>query len=282
MRDPFKGFEFPTEEEINSATAKWNYTTAAKSRMANPATREKLSKSISKKQSDPKYLAHMSKQRLESMDKPVDDSGKTLREKLAEANRKSSVNPEHHANRTRANRRLKKDPNWQAAHKKGCWDAYGYKITTPYGEYPCMYEFDREHNLRRGTCSNFLKGLPHLFYKTEDGPGEPVYERIVYTEYGMFLSIPDAYKFAKEQGNVEANRLKQMDNWFMKMCVFNPDQYRLEFEEAKCWALEKNKPLGDTERKPRFNKSKLMQVKRIWQKRLTAQKNIYKTTKTNK
>ena len=261
---------------------KWNYKNAAKERMANPAIRKKLSESISKKQNEKEYLEHMSRQRLESMDKPVDDSGITLREKLTQANRKSAANPVHLANRTKANRRMRKDPKWIAAQKKGCWDAYGYTVTTPIGEFPCMYEFDRKHNLRRGTCANYVRGLPHLFYKTEEGPSEPVYERVIYTPYGIFLSVPDAYKFAREQGDEHALKLKNVDNWFMKMCVFYPNKFYMKFEVARYWHNEKVKPIGDLDKKPRFAKNKMLILQSNWQKRLLAQRNIYKKLKNTK
>lgn len=261
---------------------KWNYKNAAKERMSSESTRKKLSESIKKKQSDPKYKEYMSRQRLEAMDKPIDASGITLREKVTETNRKSAANPIHHANRTAANRRMRKDPTWIEAQKKGCWDAYGYTVTTPMGEFPCMYEFDRSYNLPKSTCARQLKGLPHLFYKTEDGPGETVYERIFYTPYGIFHSVPEAYAFAREQGDAEANKLKQMDNWFMKMCVFHPDKFYMKFEIARYWPNESIKPIGETDKKPRFTLDKMLALQSKWQTRLSNQTNIYKKLKNNK
>jgi hypothetical protein len=258
---------------------KWNYKNAAKERMANPATRKKLSESISKKQNEKEYLEHMSRQRLESMDKPVDDSGMTLREKLTQANRKSAVDPIAHANRTKANRRMRKDPKWIAAQKKGCWDAYGYTVTTPKGEYPAMYEFDRAHNLRKGTCANLVKGLPHLFYKTQDGPGQKTYERIIHTSYGWFQSIPEAYKFAQEQGDQQALKLKNVEGWFLKMCVFFPKQFFIKFQIAKYWPMEKDAPYGNTDKKPRYSKNRMLSLKEAWEKRLSYQRSIYKELK---
>jgi hypothetical protein len=256
----------------------WNHITAAKARMSNPKIVEKLSKTITKKQNEKKYLEHMSRQRNESMDKIIEDEGITLREKLTEANRKSAANPIHHANRTKANRRMKKNTNYQKSHKKGCWEACGYTITTPCGEYPAMNEFDRQNNFIVGTCAVYCKTLPHLFYKTEDGPGEPAYERLIHTPYGIFLSIPDAYKFAKQQGDVEANKLKNLDNWFIKMCLFYPKKYSMTFQIAKYWPLEKNSP-KDYYKKPKFKYDRMQKLNDLWLKKLEGSKSIYKTLK---
>ena len=131
-----------SDEELYNKN--WNHIDAAKSRMANPATLNKLIDSR-KKQNTVKYLEHMSNQRLAAMDKPVDNSSLTLRETLTEANRISAKNPIHHANRCAANKRLKNDPSWREAHAKGVL-SYSEETMTPMGVYPSMAQWIKKYN----------------------------------------------------------------------------------------------------------------------------------------
>lgn len=237
-----------------------------------------ISKTITEKQNQPEYLEYMSKQRLEAMDKPVDDSGTTLREKLIEANRKSAANPIHHANRTAANRRLKNDPKWREAHAKGVLN-YSEAVITPHGKYQSMAKWIEEHNKPGGR--SFLKSLPHLFYKVEDGPGESTYERTYHTPYGKCATDKFAYELCKSKEEPNAVKLHNIAGWWIKMAALYPNDYYITFEEAKYWPDEDDKPFGidELETKPRIKKEKLESVIETWNNRLTKQKKMYKETK---
>ena len=216
---------------------KINYIIAAKDRMSNEKTRNKL-KASRKKQNTPQYLAHMSKQRLEKMDKVLDDSGLTLREKITEANRRSAKDPVAHKNRVEANRRLKNDPIWQKTHKKACREAYAVAIQTPYGVFECKADVNKHFNHDKITSA-----LPHLFYPVDQGPGEPVYSRFVVTPQGTFATIQLAYDYACKAGDPEALKLK-LDSWWMKCASLKSDQYYYIWEESQYYPMVENAPIG--------------------------------------
>jgi hypothetical protein len=238
-----------------------------------------ISRSITEKQNKPEYKEHMRKQRLSAMDELVGDGKQTLREKITESNRISAKNPVHHANRTAANRRLKSDPNWKEAHTKGCQDSYGVPIVTPIGEYSCGVEFGRQNALPEHTGMNLTKTLPHLFYKKDVGPGEPVYERIYNTPYGKCATANIAYDIAKTNQNLDAVKLKNKEGWWLKMVTLYPTEFFLTFEVAKYWPIKNTKLIGieDLAFKPRLTKEKCNDLKARWEKRLIQLRTLYKS-----
>lgn len=257
---------------------KLNYKIAAKDRMANPKTRAKLS-AASKKQHTKEFRKQASIRRKAQMDIPFDETGMTLREKITISNRKSAKNPIHHANRTAANRKLKNDPTWQKNHKKSCHESYGLTIITPLGEYPACTEFDKVVGKHKDFTLGCLRKYPHLFYKKEDGPGEEVYERIFHTPYGECITTNFAYELAQKNKEPNSLKLKNKENWFLKMCTFEPKKYFVRFEVAKCWTIEKNKPYGtdtDNIKIVSIKKDKLQNAIDKWNKRLEYQRSVYK------
>lgn len=262
-----------SDEELYSKN--WNYVAAAKERMANAETKKKLSESITKKQNQKEYLEHMSRQRNASMDKPIDNSGMTLREKLTISNQISAKNPEHYANRCRANKRLKDDPKWKEAHAKGVL-TYSEETMTPMGLFPSMNDWIRKYKVPGGR--SFLKSLPHLFYQIKTGPGKPTYERIYYTPFGSCATSEIAYELAKSNKEPNAVKLRNIGGWWLKMATLHPKEYFVKFEKAKYWPLEEDKPIGilELETKPRIANDKVKIIKQKWLDRLAHHKTLYK------
>ena len=248
---------------------------AAQERFENPESRKKLSESISKKQNQKEYLDYMSNLRNQAMDKPIDNSGQTLRQKLTVANQISAANPEHYANRCAANKRMKDDPKWKAAHAQGVL-AYSEETMTPMGIYPSMSKWMEEHNKPGGR--SFLVSLPHLFYQIKTGPGQPTYERVYHTPFGKCATDYIAYKLA--QTNKESNSIKQknISGWWLKMAALYSEDYYITFEEARYWPIEKDIPYGmlDLETKPRIKKDKLQSTIDTWNARIINQRKLYK------
>jgi hypothetical protein len=245
-----------------------------RSKKDNPEWLSNLSNTITEKQNQPEYLEHMSKQRVEAMDKPVDESGITLREKLTEANRKSAANPIHHANRTAANRKLKNDPKWKEAHAKGVLK-YSQAVITPYGEYSSMAKWEKQFG---ESMSGLLNGLPHLFYKVKEGPGEPTYERIYNTPYGRCAIDRFAYDVCKSNNEPNAVKMRNVAGWWIKMATLYPNEYYISFEQAKYWPIENDKLFGSDliKKKPRIKQDKLEHMLEMWNNRLAKQKKMYK------
>jgi hypothetical protein len=267
--------ELPGVSDETLLTTNWNYVDAAKSRMANPKTRNKLSVSITEKQNKKEYLEHMSRQRNQAMDKPIDDSGITLREKLTISNQISAKNPEHHANRCKANAITRTTTKWKEAHAKGVL-SYSEETMTPMGVYPSMSQWLKENNKPGGR--SFLKSLPHLFYQTKDGPGKPTYERIYYTPFGACASEKHCYSLCRENKEVNSLKLRNIGGWWLKMATLHPKQYFIKFEKACYWPIEKNIPFGmqDLESKPRIAHDKVKSVESNWRQRLKHHRTLYK------
>lgn len=252
---------------------KINYKIAAKDRMADINVRNKLKESR-KLQNTPEYLEHMSKQRIKSMDKAIDETGITLREKLTAANRKSAKDPIAHANRTAANRRLKNDPTWQKNHRKACIEKAGNEFMSPKGKFDSFTLFKEQYNI---NPASLLQKLPHLFYKIEDGKGEEVYERLYNTPYGVAITFRHAKELAIQHNDPSAIKMKNSEGWWLKMCYLYPKDYYCSFEIAVYWPLEKSYPYGaiDTPSKT-IKKDKLQKSIDAWNNRLEKLKLVYK------
>jgi hypothetical protein len=249
---------------------------AARARVSAPGYTKHLSETTTERQNQPEYLEHMSKQRLDAMDKIKPGSEHTLREILTEANRKSASNPIHHANRKAANAKLHNDPNWQEAHAAGVL-AYSEAVMTPHGEYSSIA-------LWMDTCGtpggrSFIKSLPHLFYKIETGPGLPTYERIYVTPYGKCATTTNAYNLSKQSSEVNAIKLRNIDGWWLKMAALYPDQYYMNIDQAKYWAIENDIPYGmlDDHKKPRIQSTDVVNQIEKWNKRLDYHRTLYKS-----
>lgn len=240
--------------------------------------RANISKTITEKQNQTEYLEHMSKQRLEALDKVIPGENMTLRKKITLANRESAKNPIHHANRTKANRETRNKQYWKDAHAKGVL-TYSESVMTVDGEYPSMAKWIKETNNPGGR--SFLQSLPHLFYKIEDGPGEPTYERIYHTPYGKCAGDKFAYKLCKSKGEPNAVKLRNITGWWYKMAALYPKDYYITFEEAKYWPNECEKPFGIDEltSKPRIKPENLKSTIETWNTRLTKHMKMYKETK---
>jgi len=242
------------------------HITAAQERALDPNWRANLSTAVTINQSKPKYLKHMSKQRLEAMDKPVKNSDETLREKLTKANRISAQNPQHHANRTKANRLLKDTDYWKEAHAQGVL-SYSQEVQTPNGVFPALAQWMKKYKKPGGR--SFLKSLPHLFYLTETGPGTATYERIFHTPFGPCATNRHAHELCRKHKD-PSSKLNNVEGWWLKMAARYPKEYYIEFAVARYWPVEKNIPIGmlELESKPRIQKSKLAQTKATWKQRL--------------
>ena len=273
-RDDFDANEWGNLGDDNRLLdPKLNYKIAAKDRMADPNTRKKLKESR-KKQNTDAYLDHMSKQRFASMDKPIDETGITLREKLTIANQKSAKDPIAYKNRVKANRETQKTKQWKDAHAKGVLN-YSEAVITPHGEYQSMSAWMQEHNKPGGRI--LLKSLPHLFYKVEDGPGKQAYETICNTPYGVAITTRHAKELAMQNKEPNAIKMKNVEGWWLKMCVQHSKDYYRSYEVAVYWPLEKSYPHGALDVEYRRIKFDDLQ-KNIdqWNMRLEKHKLVYK------
>lgn len=211
-----------------------NWQIAAKNRMADPDVVAKLKESR-KKQNTDEYREYMRNNRLDAIDKPYGDTGMTLREYLTKANQLSAKDPVAQKNRTKANRSTRKKKYWKDAHAKGVLK-YSIEYTTPQGVFSSGPAWGKHMNRCKDSCANLCKRFPHLYYKTEEGPGEPTYVAMYYTEFGRFYNMVEAYQIAKKNKQPLAMKNKNVENWFIKLCRDMPKKY------YKTWEIPKFEP----------------------------------------
>jgi len=86
-----------------------------------------------------------------------------------------------------------------------------------------------------------LEKLPHLYYFEEDGPGEPTYEKVWYSPYGVFAPKlrGKIYEKASETNFEGINDSKDKCHWWNKMCRLYPNEFYMKKEIKREWDLEK-------------------------------------------
>lgn len=109
-------------------------------------------------------------------------------------------------------------------------------IMTPFGQYDSFYAFNIDYpniNVRDRMRLN-----PHQYYYTVDGPGEPTYEDVYYSEFGVHKYMKTLFEIAKQK-DPENTQCKSQKDWFYKMCRKYPDKYYKKREIKREWDLEK-------------------------------------------
>jgi hypothetical protein len=117
------------------------------------------------------------------------------------------------------------------------------EIVTPYGEFKCIAEFNDYINKAETFFFNKKKknALPHLYYYKDEGPGEPTYETVFHSPYGI-AGNKHRYRLIETKA-IEANDQvylshKCKNSWWHKMCKLYPDQYYETREIRREWDLE--------------------------------------------
>ena len=129
--------------------------------------------------------------------------------------------------------RLRQDP----AHIAKCHAALADRFVafvTPFGEYECGADFEREHPIK---LRDRLLQMPHLYYRKADGPGAPTYETVYVTEFGDFQTLKQAYAQAVELGLAEPGQ--DVKRWWRQVSK-NPKFYK-EKRVRQEWGARKHK-----------------------------------------
>jgi hypothetical protein len=157
--------------------------------------------------------------------------------KAAQAN-----NPDWKRNNSESSKRLAKDPVWLTKMDK-LNKMRARPVTTPYGEFESIIAY--KDVVKRGF-HDLHKALPHLYYYTEDGPGEVKTEKTLNTIYGSCAnaggdpgSIRIMFQIAKDAGCERAIKMKDSLYWFKKMCKIDPENFYTQVEPKRDWNLKK-------------------------------------------
>jgi hypothetical protein len=108
-------------------------------------------------------------------------------------------------------------------------------VVTPFGEYERGAEFEREYPIK---LRDRLLQMPHLYYRKEDGPGEPTYETVYITEFGEFPSMRTAHEHAVELGLSESTA--DVKRWWKKVSK-NKSKFYTQKQKRREWGARKHK-----------------------------------------
>ena len=139
--------------------------------------------------------------------------------------------------------KLAKDPEWLRKNIE-THRHLAKPVTTPNGEFESIAAYKREVNR---VFYYLKKGLPHLYYFTEEGPSEAITEKTFYTIYGSCAkaggdpgSMAIMFQVAKDAGCEHANNMKSHSRWFQKMCKLDPENFYTQVEPKRDWHLKLN------------------------------------------
>lgn len=188
---------------------------------------------------------------------------KTLKELLADAKKDSPMN--NKSNRqiiaTVSNATNALNPLWKEAQQRGAQKKYekdknynkkrsetlrktkGRKIVTPFGEYDNVVAY-REDNPKSKPFADNRRIKPHLYYFKDEGPGEPLYESVLYSPYGKMPKL-DTYLGGKKRmydlcrSHNDKLALKYNDYlaWWKKASTQFPDQFYEQNDIKIEWLL---------------------------------------------
>lgn len=168
---------------------------------------------------------------------------------VAERNKNTAKTKEwKEAQRSGSIRKYKEDSEYNKKRSYSLRKAKGKECKTPYGVFDSAAAF----NEKGFTSCNFADNMrmkPHLFYYTENGPGNPTYEDVVYTPYGEFPKgntgskqnsggKDRAFEAAKQAGNEFALKYKDKYAWWNKVSKLFPDQYYIKNEIKREWIIK--------------------------------------------
>lgn len=116
----------------------------------------------------------------------------------------------------------------------------------PYGDFDCKQAFDLSASAQKLKINGGDKmiELPHLYYYIEDGPGETIYQWVVYTPYGVGPKnagrksiLADLFRLAKKAKDPYATSYSPAE-WFSKMKRKDPKNYYEKWEPKREWSIK--------------------------------------------
>jgi hypothetical protein len=186
-------------------------------------------------------------------------SKETHRVATARSNREKVLNPNTRANIIAANKKKANDPNWlktidkvlknrakdlkwQKAHAAAMRKHKGKAVVTYEGEFETTTDFEKA----TGKCwSDVKRFFPHLYYFKEAGPGEPTYETVHYTPYGVGTNRKECYRLARADGEQWACHygLGSIPEYWTKVKKLYPKKY-YSIKEPKRGGVDRSTSSG--------------------------------------
>ena len=119
------------------------------------------------------------------------------------------------------------------ANKKKAQEVNHRSVTGPQGVYKSVTEFRQKTGLDHWSK---IKLLPHLYYYTDEGPGETLYENVYYTPLIVAPSMKMCYDYYIDKGLVEDKWPKLKHKPWIKWFRAQKD-FQVKREPKKEWLL---------------------------------------------
>ncbi len=170
----------------------------------------------------------------------------SAKNKIREKNRKTSTTEKWKQNQKLGSiKKYEQDLEYYNNRKMLLRQIKGKKVVTPFGKFDSGGEFN-EHGFVKCKFQDCRKMMPHLYYFEEEGPGDPTYEDVLYTPFGIFSKVNQSNisnsggkdrAFAAAKKNKDEIALKYRDKyaWWNKVAKMFPKKYYIKTEIKREW-----------------------------------------------
>ena len=131
-----------------------------------------------------------------------------------------------------AKKTMSTHPNLIASRKKRSLET-SREISTPFGIFPSYNEANKSIPVDIGKK---MITMPHLYYYTDEGPGDIVYENVYNTPYGQSNKRSDVYNFSKENNEYWSMRISHKAHWWTQVSKNMPSDYFISNNPAIEWS----------------------------------------------
>lgn len=101
-------------------------------------------------------------------------------------------------------------------------------IQTPHGKFKTLQGMADFFKITKASCQERMRLKPHLYYYEDQGPGNPTYENVIYTPYGIFSSKSEAMKHY-------SGDIKKGPSWWKKITTLYPNEFYIVSEIKREW-----------------------------------------------
>jgi hypothetical protein len=216
---------------------------AAKEDLANDSTwKESQRQGVIEKWADPDFK----KKRLTDFSKPeyiekIKKVRKEVGNRTEEKEKKRKIAKDLHANpefrqnyeKAIAERSARGPTSKQMESAKKAGEKRQRTIITPNGAVKTIKAMSELYGINIPSCQDRMKRKPHLYYYEDTGPGNPTFEDVVYTPYGVFPSRRDAM-------TAYTGDIKKGQGWWKKVSALYPDKFYIKSEVKREWKQNEN------------------------------------------
>ena len=242
LNDPTAWSEFDwgdpvVPEALKRTDTQVNVARANRLRAQDPVQEEKRRQAIIEKWADPEFK----KKRLNDFAKPE------YIEKIKKIRKEVGNRPEEKEKKRKRSTDLHSNPEFRQNYEKGIVERSargptlkqmesaknaGEKrqrtIITPDGSVKTIKAMSELYGINIPSCQDRMKLKPHLYYYEDTGPGNPTFEDVIYTPYGVFPSRRDAM-------NAYTGDIKKDQGWWKKVSLLYPNKFYIKSEIKREW-----------------------------------------------